>query len=366
MTAWESIKKFLGIKKKRIIHVDLDPESVKTHHQINALANENADLKGEIARLKSEFGRLRVTKDDQEEEEKIQYYLDAEQKAILAKNKSRYFSLSQLFKAAYGMKPKARLSSFGQKLNFTTWDRSHKIARFGDIGLGSDGTFILLDDKKKVVFQSTNLKDIFQSIAALGNDVDAMKIPVNVDSEGRFIENLMLWEAPELIVMGQKFAFSKVRKKPVFEVIKGLNGEISTLRQDLEESEMMNIELTKELEDSRRTTNLATSVTNATKSEISKQTGSMMNMNSLFNDITRDILQLRNMGVIHEDHIQQQLRELERLRTEAERSNSTTNFQDALTKMDLLGTVIKRNLRQIQHVDPAPPTPQPIPSQNVS
>ncbi|MEK6884568.1 MAG: hypothetical protein AABY22_33355 [Nanoarchaeota archaeon] len=184
-------------KKKKTVHVQLDPDTVKRDHLVKALANENAELKAEMALLKKQIGTQRESEKDKEEEDEVKLFLDAEKKEIKSKSYGKFFSLGNLYKKMFYEK------GFAKKIYITTWNRGEKIARFVDFGFSTAGDFIVLGkrknskvDKPEVILKTMNLKDMFQSVSALGNDIDSKMIPVNLDEDGAWIENVMEWDAP--------------------------------------------------------------------------------------------------------------------------------------------------------------------------
>ena len=325
-------------KPKKMVHVQIEPSSVRENNTIRALANENAELKGENAKIRSELGKLREQETDKKEDEEVRYYLDKEKKQIRAKSQGKFFSFKSLF---LEMLKSNGNNALARNLNIVTFDRSTKIGKFGDFGISDDGAFVILDSKQNIIMKMQNLKDMFQSVSALGNDVESKMIPVNLSKDGVFVENIMDWQSPELIVMGTKMRYAKASKKPVYEVISNLNAEISSLRVQLEEAEMMNIELQKKGDEQERDVKINEAMAQTTRAELSKVEERTIGVDKVFRDIEKDLVHHRNLHVIHEDTIGKMGAQIHKLLSEAERAGSTTSFDDAIEKLEAAKEVLK-------------------------
>ncbi|MBU0959230.1 MAG: hypothetical protein KKB31_04780, partial [Nanoarchaeota archaeon] len=224
-----------GKKQVEVKHIDIDPESVRKHHEIRALANDNAKLKGMIGKYQKDEGVRREREKDENTEEKVKLFLNEEKNILEKKDMPQFFSLSSFFKNYLTNK------KFRDNLFLYSFDRSAKIAKFGDFGfsVSKNGhwNFSVLDENRNIVLESSRLKDIFQSVGALATDSISGKIPLNLDKEGGYIENIMVYEASELLHTEDGLKFAKARKKPVYDLLRNLGEENSRLMSDLEEAE---------------------------------------------------------------------------------------------------------------------------------
>ena len=76
MTIKEAIKNFFLGNPKKIVHVPIDPDSVKDSHQVKALAYENAEVKGDNAKLRNTIAKLKQRDKDKNEEENVKAVLN--------------------------------------------------------------------------------------------------------------------------------------------------------------------------------------------------------------------------------------------------------------------------------------------------
>ncbi len=319
----QNILNFFKPKERRIVL--LDEDSVREHNTIKALANENAELKGLLAKYQLKEGKRREREQDKKEDEEVRWELNKQKTEIERKSYPSYFSLLAFCrKLIYNKKLK-------EKLGFYSFDRKTKLANFGDIGISESGQLVLIDDKGEVLIALEKPKDIFQSCGALGHDVQSGKIPLNVDSDGNYVENIMIWEAPELIpTIDGKFQYSTARKKPLYEYIKELNARISAYQEDLEEKEMTLTELQKENDDLKISQRVAEDMSQTSRKDLASVERETSAIRRIFSATEKELTQLREINAIQEDKLEKLEREFEKMRDEAEGTNTKLSYERAL------------------------------------
>jgi len=321
--------------KKKVVHIDLDSESVRTHNTIRALANENAELKTEKAKLLSELGKLRKSKKDKEEEEEVKFALNEQKNELEKKSYPKFFSLKSFFKKILTNK------EFAKKVGFYSWNGETKLGKFGDIGLGFDGRIYLLDDKKNIIIHGETLHDIFRRIPALHNDLKAGMIPINLDEELGYMENIEVWEAPEIIpTLDGKFKYAKARKRPLYEYLAELRAKISEQQETIEELEMTITKLQEENDELKIAQRVAEDSAETVRAELSQAEKNVSAIERIFRATERELSQLRDANMILEDNLEKLEKQVETLRKEAEREGVKLSFDKALETIEN----IKRNL----------------------
>lgn len=323
-TLREKLKDMILGTQKKIIHVPISPESIEDSHQVKAIAYENAELKGENAKLKDFIGRIKERDQDKNEEDNVKAVLNKQKNEIILKSQGQVFSLKKFYSKFL------RDKKFRDKLGIYSFDRSTRLANFGDIGISEDGDFTLFDTEGNVILRMARLKDLFQSVGALGNDMARGMIPVNMDSDGGYIENIMVYEAPELIETGDKLRFAKARKKPVYEIIQGLNNQIGQYASELEESEAMNIALQNKIDRLESENQISMEMSETSRAELSHNQNRLTGIDRAWRTVQRDLFDNQNMNSIHEDNIQKLESEIEIMRNKAERSGVKLSDEKAL------------------------------------
>jgi hypothetical protein len=327
-----SIKNFF--KGEKQVTVQIDPETVKAHHLTKAISYENAVLKAEKAKLEKQLAQLRQRDEDREEENKVKVYLNKEKQSLQMKSLGRVFSLRAFFQKYFSD------AKFRKKLGFYSFDRSTRISDFEDFCISEDGDFVLIGTNGERIIKMERLKDIFQSVGALGVDTSTAKIPINLDKEGAYIENIMVYEAPELLETGDKLRFAKARKRPVYEVIASLNEKISILTQDLAEAEMLNTSLQDKVESLEGSLKVTEEMSETSRKELTKNEERLIGIDRIYRQTQQDMMKLQKINEVQEDA----LRLLEGIKSSlmkvAEREGSTDSFNDAINKIDMIKDIL--------------------------
>lgn len=321
--AWDWV--FNPIPKRKIKHIMLDEESVKKHNVIRGLANQAAELKGKLARYEVEEGKRREREKDLEEEEEVKIFLNKNKKEIIRKTMPKFFSLQRFYNKLYKDK------KFREKLGIYSFDRSKKLHKFGDMGFTSTGNFVILDNEMNVVLDMPKLNDIFQSVGALGNDIRDGKIPVNLDKEGEWIENFMVYEAPQLTKIGSKLKYQKARKRPVYQIIRDYNKQIGEKNAELEEQDLLITELENKLDNLERTSRVEMNKAETLATELSKSEKRADAVEKNFRDLENEVIKMRQNKEIDEDNLEKLENQLVKMRKEAEREGTKLNTDKALS-----------------------------------
>lgn len=339
-----NLLKIIGIKKKtEQRRIELDPESLKQHHINEALAIENGDLKGRIAKYEAMISAYRQSQKDVNEEENVKKYLTEERQRIISENNEEYLSLFAFFNKVNSNK------KFRNELVFTTFNRKSKLGQFGDIGITTKGRLVLVDSKGNLILKGGNPKDLFFEVAGLMNDVSKGMIPLAMDEEGTPIENIMTWEMPELIETGTegKLRFAKARRRPVYEIIKDLDEKISKLTLDLEESEGLNQKYLQENRFLKSENRLGESLVETTYAEQSYDTRKVTMLDRASKKLQEELLTVRQMNVSLEEGAESDGEIMEELREKAERRSSKLPDEIALEKIqDIRKTFSKEEERK--------------------
>lgn len=340
------LKNLFRIKKE--VRVPLDPESVKQNTLIKALSYENAELKGDNAKKDKFIAEFREREKDKEEEENVKVILDEEKKELMLKSQGKVFSLKYFFARYF------RDKKFRDRLAYYSFDRSNIIAPFGDLAFSDDGDFVILDNKGNMILRMASLKDIFQSVGGLGYDIGSGKIPINLDSDGGYIENIMTYEAPELIATGNKLKFAKARKRPVYEIIQGLNNQIGELQQDLAESEMHNTQLQNKVDSLEANLKVNEDMSETSRAELTENEERLVGIDRVFRRTQRDQLRLLNITTIQEDSLNKVESEIIKMREEAERQGVKLSDEKAIETIMRIRSTLANELPdfEVQQVIP--------------
>ncbi len=342
MTLGEKLKKLILGNPTKIVHVPISPESVQDSTQVKALAYENAELKGENAQLKGHIAKTKDRDTDRNEEENVKAVLNKEKNEIRLKSQGQVFSLKKFYAKFF------RDKKFRDKLGIYSFDRSTRLANFGDFGIDDSGNFALFDDQGNMILRKDKLKDLMQSVGALGNDMARGMIPVNMDKEGSYIENIMIYEAPELIQTGDKLKFAKARKKPVYEIIQQLNDTIGHYASELEEAEGLNIALQNKIDKLTSENRVSDEMAETSRAELSHNEQRLTGIDKAFRTVQRDVFNLQNINAIGEDNIEKLESEIAEMREKAERQGVKLSDEKALELIQNIRATVVNELPDFQ------------------
>ena len=324
-----------GKQEKKIIKYNLEPESIKTHNIIHGLSNQVAELQAELAKSKTRESEKRQLEEQKQDEEKVKTYLQEDKKQLDKKNSETFFSLKSFF-AKYFKNEK-----FRNNLKITTFDRSTDLGIFGDCGF-SGNQFVILNNRNQKVLGTTELKDLFQSVPALGKDVSCMRIPINLDKDGGWIENLMVWDAPSIIREEEGFRYTKAKKGPLYKLLEEKNARIQLISADLEEAETTITELQDKIDELEITNKANTKSANIARTERVKIIEKSSKIEEMFGNIETELTKMRQKEVITQDEITQMEKSLNSLREKAESEGIALKFDEVVDKLDKVKDLFKQ------------------------
>jgi len=358
MTIKDAIKNFFLGNPKRIVHVNIDPNSIQDSHQVKALAYENAEIKGDNAKLRNTIAKLKQRDKDKNEEENVKAVLNEKKNEIILKAQGKFFSQKRFWARYF------RDKKFREKLGFYSFDRMTKLAGFGDFGWLEDGSHAVMDKDGNLVSYGRNAKDIFQSVGALGNDISRGMIPLNLDFDGVPVENMMVYDMPEIISYGDKLKYAKARKKPAYEIVQRLNGTISDLHSELEEAEALNIELQNKIDILTSENKVSREMSETSRAELSHTEQRVTGIDKSFRMIQRNLSDLQNINVIQEDNITKVEKEIKIMRDKAEREGVKLSDEKALELLQNVRTTVVNELPDVSQSPVEKPEEKPKVNKN--
>jgi len=320
----DTIKSLIsGEKEIKQIEIPVTPESMRSEHFNKGLLFENTDLKSRIGKLENELATYRERDEDIEEEETVKEDLQEQVREMKEEASPILFSFKKFY-YKYFNDPR-----FRESLAWYSFDRKTRLAGFGDFLVSEDGSWVLTDDKKRVMLSGSELKDLIQSPPSLGVDVSVGRIPLNMKSNGEWIENLMHYEAPEIIRVGSKVKFARARKKPVYDIIGGLNETIGDLQNDLAEAEQINIDLQNENDQLKSQMDLYEKTSETARAELSQTEERIVGIDKVFRGIQKDMLNMQNLNAIKEENLKAVNGEIMEWRAKAEREGTKISDEKA-------------------------------------
>ena len=343
-----------GDEPKKLIKYQIDEDSVRENKTIHDQQNQIAELQGELSRYRADEAAERESETDADEERAIKLDLLTQQKEIRMKEQGVFFSFKNFFGAYFGVpgyvpmgvNPKMYAQNFQKNLFFTTFNRSHMVARFGDIGL-ANGKFVICDDRRQPVLRGSEPKDIFFNPEAIGIDVQAMRIPICLDEEGGYVENPMIWKMSQAMYNDDKDAieYTAARKQPFYKMIQEKDERIQELFESLGEKEGTIIAMQDKIDDLQlayKSNEHSAQIARNEKTKIAKKASLI---EKSFANMQEDLVKYQQIYTIQEDYNKKLETQFKKAMKEAEKIGATPSFTDAMEKMkDLLGLIKKSKI----------------------
>ncbi len=310
-------------EKPKEIRYNLDPQSVKTNNLIKGLTNQVAELHGELARERAEKSERKELESQGQEEESVKQYLQEDKQRLIKQNQQKFFSLKAFFHRYF------KDEKFRNNLHITTFDRSESLGIFDDFGF-SGNSFVILARNNRKVLGTREIKGLFQSVSALSNDISSGKIPVNLNKDGGYIPNLMLWEAPEIIKEEDGFRYSEARKKPLYELLQKYEARIQSKDLEIQENELTISEQQIKIDDLSISSKANEKSAEVARAEKVKMVGQLSNVEKLFVSTENELTKFRQMYAIQEEEISSLERTLTEMRAKVEGKEVQSAIDKAL------------------------------------
>ena len=207
------------LKKKNRILINYNSEDLNEGEKLQAVFNENAYLKGKIARINAEIANKKeIGKEEDKEQDKIKVLVQEMDR--LREKESNPILLSKIFN--YTNKSRKNPQKY-PPIHFTTFDCSKVLGTVDDFCVTADGSFGAISNGE-VIWASKNLNNVFYWVAGLNNLAKNRVIPLSVNSKGQFQPNIQTEEVSELVKMSDgKFKVNKFNKKPLYEEMANLH-----------------------------------------------------------------------------------------------------------------------------------------------
>lgn len=339
MTAWDKIKGIFRKKKLNVISIDSD--NFSDDDKLKAVLNENAYLKGRLLKQKTKDGEERQREQDKKEEGDRIKDLN-KQYEELRKETDKPVSL-QLFFDLIKKREKEN-----KPIIFTTFDAKDVLGNAHDILFYPDGNIgvsIIEKGKKKVIWASQTLEDVFYWISGLNNYIKKGMIPLCVDRNGNHTPNLMEQEVPEWVrLSNDKFKVNRFNKKKVYELIQEKDEQIQELGKEMKSTEEVVTEQQKEIHDKDREVAIHQSRADKSESELSIALDKIGEIGKAQGKIARENQALNNMKEVHEETVERMERIISRMASKVEKEGSSSTRDKVWEELKEIVEFAKNNL----------------------
>lgn len=297
-----------------ISYEELDRENV-------ALKKTVAELNGVVQKQQNKIRTKEQSDKELVEEDQVILDLNQQKESIRQSRYVNMFSLKKFFARYF------KDAKFRQELKLTTFDRSTELGKFGDICFSPEQGIAILDENDRIILSGNELTQIFQSVGGIGSDIDARRLPMNLDSEGGYVENLLAWKPAVLRELEDgQLEYISARKEPLYKVIQGKDEQIAELYEKLEISEMMNIKYKNKLDELNLNSKLLEQSNDVARNEKTKMMQKVTVIDKSLANLQADLINSQNITVIQSQQIERLESELTTLLSIAEREHVKTEF----------------------------------------
>lgn len=295
-----SLNPFNLFRRKRKIVTNFNSSDFSNNEKLSALLNENAYLKGQLARIKTEEAKKRESEKDINEEEAIAIELNRQKHELQTKG-VKPFSLKKILN--YVNKSKKRPKKF-PPIHFTTYDAKESMGIVEDFVIMPDGGLGVVSDGN-VIWASTDINHVFYWVAGLNNFAKNKIIPLSVNHEHQFQPNLMSEEIEDITLTSDgKFKINKFNRKPLAEAVANLHEEISHLQGELKTEEVVISDQQREIKEKEREASLHKNRADKADSELSMALNKVAEIEKANGEILKQNTALMSAKEINEELIQ--------------------------------------------------------------
>jgi len=325
MRVINKIKEFFKKLKlrKRAVTTEISPSSLKNSEELMHLQKALAYERGK--RIKAEKIIEELTRSEESKED-IARELALQREELLEKDIGTATSIKRLLKYAKKKKKAIHIVSYNH-------ERDYGI--FRDLGISSNGLFsVYVYGVKRPIISGKNLSDIFRNCAGLANDAKKGMIAINLDEEGRPVENIEQVEVPEIVIdFNGKINVMNHDLRPFIERIVEKDTIISEQLNELRINEMTISELTKEINEEKKKNEILKTENESYKASLSDTLERMKDIQRNYNNLIKNMTILQEDNEMYEEFKEKMLKAIEDLHEKLGDEAGKTNVEKALDKL---------------------------------
>ncbi len=272
--------KFKEKKKAKPEEEEIPPEEIEDIDK--KLLKDKLRLEGEKAALKVEKEILEKELDDSKKINMAKVLSEQEEK-LRFQDYVGAFSLRRFFQDV----EKIDKINKRKPIRVLTYNSSKELGIFKDIIILKDGRFCLIVKPNNPLLSAKNIKDLFRNYKGLSYIASRGFLQVNLDKEGKYVENALEREVPDIIIdaNGKRSFKTKISEDTFTNKLAEKDEEINALMTDLETMEKAYIDERREKEKAKQQKRVNQTRADTAETELSKSLTKMnkihMNMKDL-------------------------------------------------------------------------------------
>lgn len=272
----------------------LDPSLIKENKIIGEQQKKIMTLEAQLSRYKAVERQQRDSVDQKKEENENIENLKRQETEIKDKKYGKAIGLKNFYKELLSN------AKFREKIEVTDKDDTTILGNFGDFVIFSNGNMGIIDVHGNVLSYGKSLRSVIYKPESFLNQLRRKRILIPCDKNGVFYPDIEQVEVPELTNIDGKFVWAKMRTKPLKEMILEKQKLINDLSEHCTLIEQSNVDLKRDLDDTKRAIKVYINSADNSKTELSKSMDKSIQFEQRIGEMQMKIVQLMELKSMNE------------------------------------------------------------------
>ena len=313
---------FFKGKVQKEVQYPLDPGLIKVNRTIKAQTQEIQTLRAQLSEVLAEKRQEQESEIQEDKDELLRQRLKEDETEIKKTKFGRSASLRKFFSEKELLK----------KTEICDKDDNDVFGKFGDLLILDSGRLALTDEKGKVLSYGKDLNSVIYKPGTFINQLKRGRILIPYDKDYNPVVD---WEEEEINDIkydeeDKSYHETLKAKEKAKKLLIEKDQEIRRLTNELSKVENINIDVTKEYNELKRTLKLQEGQIDTSNSELSTIMEQFSQFQMSYGDIQRKVTSLTEIKAIYDDIIHRQEAVIEKLLSQFEESGDKTEFRKAV------------------------------------
>jgi len=312
-----------NIKPSEVVRYPIDEELIKRDKLIKAQQQQIQARDAQLAKVSAQEMQKRESERSKDYQQEIAKRLREKEKSIRSKRFKHTFSWRYLFnKMGYETKP----TNFGKNIEVTDKDDTVVFGHFGDLITADNGYAMITDTQGNILNIAKDFTKLIWKPDALSNYMKRERIPLALDENFNPTLDLEEQEHPDVIYdeKNGEYAETKIRRRPVKEMLIERDESIRSLQRELERLEKMNIDKDHKLQGQNRIIRMLEDRSNLSQKELSSVMKEAMAYEKSISSLHSNYTKISELKALSDSIINSQKEVIEKLLSKLENYGDKT------------------------------------------
>jgi len=312
--------------KKKVELLPLDPETIRKDKIIKALTQENQGLKASFSKVLAEKREEKESQIKEDREVVLKEKLFEEDRLIKEKKFGNSLSLNRFFYEFLNNR------QFREKLEVCSYDDKTAFGKFGQFLILESGDLAITDTNKNILSHGKNLDMVIYKPGSLFNQIKRGRILIPYDTEFNYYVDIDEVEINDVLYDENEKIYkeTEIAKERAKELLIKKDKELRGMYTYTERLENLNMNLTKELGDSKNALKFLKRGEENMKTELSQALDSSSQFQIVSGEMQRKITDLTELKSLYESTISKYENTIKDLLDKIEEAGDKTSFQRAM------------------------------------